>query len=287
MDIRELKLFLKLAETLHYARTSQVMAISPSALSRTVQRLEDEVGEKLFERDNRSVSLTTAGIHFREYARDVIERWNQLNETLLGEADVISGELTVYSSVTGCYEVLPPILGELRDKYPEIHVNLITGSVNDALANAGEGNADIVIAAEPDNLPSTMEFFPILSTPMVLISSKANIDIYDSDFDISQAPIILPDKSIFRKRIDDWFHNKGIKPLVYSEASGNEAIIAMSRLGFGVGIVPKVVADHTLYVDDLQVEDSGMEPLSVGLLIQKRRLTNPVVKAFLSVINKG
>lgn len=282
MDIRELKLFLKLAETLHYARTSQVMAISPSALSRTVQRLEDEVGEKLFERDNRSVSLTSAGMHFREYARDVIERWNQLKETLQGEAEVIRGEITVYSSVTGCYEVLPPILKQLRDKYPEVHVNLITGSVNDAFAHAGDGTADIVISAEPDHMPSSLEFYPIISTPMVFIG----LDIRSGGFNLETSPMILPDKSLFRKRIDEWFHKKGIKPVIYSEASGNEAIIAMSRLGFGVGIVPKVVVDHTFFSSDVDVVETDMQPFNVGLLIQKRRLTNPVVKAFLSVVEQ-
>ena len=289
MDIRELKLFLKLAETLHYARTSQVMAISPSALSRTVQRLEDEVGEKLFERDNRSVSLTAAGMHFREYAKDVIERWGLLQETIQGEADIISGELTLYSSVTGCYEVLPPILKKIREEFPQIHINLITGSVNDAFATATDGSADIVISAEPDNLPATLDFYPVISTPMVFIKSKndstLNFEIKDVNFDPTDIPMILPDKSLFRKRIDDWFHDRGVKPLIYSEASGNEAILAMSRLGFGVGIIPKVVVEHSLFSNDLEVAESDMRPFNVGILIQKRRLTNPAVKAFLSVVD--
>lgn len=288
MDIRELKLFLKLAETLHYARTSQVMAISPSALSRTVQRLEDEVGEKLFERDNRSVSLTQAGLHFRDYAKDVLDRWNLLTETLQGEAEEISGEITIYSSVTACYEILPPILKKLRELYPKIHLNLITGSANEAYANAVDGTSDIVISAEPDTIPTNLEFFPIISTPMVLIApstdSPLDIDITDSGFDLTDTPMIFPDKSMFRKRIDDWFHEQGVKPFVYSEASGNEGIIAMSRLGFGVGIVPKVVVDHTIFNKDLDVVETDMKPFNVGILIQKRRLTNPIVKAFLSIV---
>ncbi len=290
MDIRELKLFLKLAETLHYARTSQVMAISPSALSRTVQRLEDEVGDKLFERDNRSVTLTPAGLHFRDYAKDVLERWNLLQETIAGESDIISGELTVYSSVTGCYEVLPPILKSLRDKYPDIHIHLITGSVNDAFSLASEGSADIVISAEPDNLPPTLEFFPIISTPMVFIApsseSPLEIDITKETFDCSETPMILPNKSIFRKRIDEWFYEKGVKPLIYSEVSGNEAILAMSRLGFGIGIIPKVVVEHSLFSSDIAVVETDMKPFDIGLLIQKRRLSNPIVKAFLTVVKE-
>jgi LysR family transcriptional regulator, positive regulator for ilvC len=283
MDIRELKLFLKLSETLHYGRTSQIMAISPSALSRTIQRLEDEVGEKLFERDNRSVSLTIPGIHFRQYARDVIDRWEALSNTLKGESNVIRGEITLYSSVTGCYEVLPPILERLREKYPEVHVHLISGSANDSVLTASEGLADIIVAAEPETLPPNLEFYPVLSTKMVLISSAKTYNL-NFEMDYSTVPMILPDKSIFRKRIDDWFLEMGIKPDIYSEVSGNEAIIAMSRLGFGVGIVPMVVVNHSPYLSDLRVLDSKITPVEVGILIQKRKLSNPCVRAFLSVV---
>ena len=61
MDFNELRLFNHLAGTLHYGKTSRACNISPSALSRTIVRLEEEVGHKLFYRDNRSVELTDTG----------------------------------------------------------------------------------------------------------------------------------------------------------------------------------------------------------------------------------
>jgi len=61
MDYGALHLFLHLSRTLHFGKTSRECHLSPSALSRTIQRLEGEVGQALFERDQRSVSLTTAG----------------------------------------------------------------------------------------------------------------------------------------------------------------------------------------------------------------------------------
>lgn len=287
MDIRELKLFLKLAETLHYARTSQVMAISPSALSRTVQRIEDEVGEKLFERDNRSVQLTKAGHLFREYAVDVIDRWNALQESLAGVSDEVAGSISVYSSVTGCYQVLPGILEKLRKNYPGVHVNLITGSVSEGVSQAMDGNADIVIAAKPDVLPSTLEFREVFSTPMVFIAPAIECSVRESlevESDWGCIPMILPDKGMFRKRIDRWFREQEVPPLIYSEVSGNEAIIAMVRLGFGVGALPEVVVKSSLFAGDVEILniDNPMEDFKVGLLIQKRRMNNPCVQAFLS-----
>ena len=75
MDIRALEHFLTLAETLHFGRTSRLCHISPSALSRSIRQLEQEVGTTLLYRDNRRVSLTREGERFRDYARQAVSDW--------------------------------------------------------------------------------------------------------------------------------------------------------------------------------------------------------------------
>ena len=65
MDLRDLKLFLHLAESCHFGRTARAMHVSPSTLSRQIQRLEEDVGHALFLRDNRTVTLTEAGERLR------------------------------------------------------------------------------------------------------------------------------------------------------------------------------------------------------------------------------
>jgi Mn-dependent DtxR family transcriptional regulator len=69
MDYDTLRLFLHLSRTLHFLRTSRACHVSPSALSRAVQRLERETGWPLFERDRRSVRLTPEGARFAAHAR--------------------------------------------------------------------------------------------------------------------------------------------------------------------------------------------------------------------------
>ncbi|VFS46310.1 Morphology and auto-aggregation control protein [Budvicia aquatica] len=61
MDLRDLKLFLHLAESQHFGKTAKATYVSPSTLSRQIQRMEDELGQMLFLRDNRTVQLTDAG----------------------------------------------------------------------------------------------------------------------------------------------------------------------------------------------------------------------------------
>src|SRR5689334_15453137 len=66
---QELSLFLRLAESLHFARSAKAAHMSPSALTRFIQRLEEELGQPLFQRSRRGVTLTRAGEIFRDHAR--------------------------------------------------------------------------------------------------------------------------------------------------------------------------------------------------------------------------
>jgi hypothetical protein len=61
VDLRDLKMFLHLAESRHFGRSARAMHVSPSTLSRQIQRLEEDLGQPLFVRDNRTVTLTEAG----------------------------------------------------------------------------------------------------------------------------------------------------------------------------------------------------------------------------------
>jgi len=72
MDVRQLRQFVHLAEALHFGRASAAANVSPSALSRSIRQFEAEVGAVLFDRDNRSVTLTRQGVAFLAWTRDVL-----------------------------------------------------------------------------------------------------------------------------------------------------------------------------------------------------------------------
>jgi LysR family positive regulator for ilvC len=92
MDSYTIRLFISLSETLHFGKTSAACNISPSALSRQISRLEEEVGVRLFDRDNRGVGLTQAGRIFVEYAKDQEARFLDLRNRLLEESSSLKGE---------------------------------------------------------------------------------------------------------------------------------------------------------------------------------------------------
>ena len=97
VDIPSLKLFITLARNLHFGKTSEEMHLSPSAVSRAVQRLEDQLGHSLLVRDNRSAQLTEEGQIFLEYALEVVKRYEALQQSLSGHSDVLRGQLSLFA----------------------------------------------------------------------------------------------------------------------------------------------------------------------------------------------
>ena len=129
-----------------------------------------------------------------------------------------------------------------------------------------------------------MAFKPVITTPLLFIAPKSSIDI-NQGIDWKQTPIIVPEGGVSRKRIDSWFHKQEIKPRIYAQVSGNEAIVSMVSLGFGIGVAPKIVLDHSPIAGRVRVLDiqPELEPYDVGLCVLEKKLKNPLVEAFWSL----
>lgn len=287
MDIRTLTLFKHLAGSLHFGRTSRACHITPSALTRTVQRLEEELGHALFVRDNRSVALTQAGKRFLIYAEEVIQCWQDLSNDLAGDG-VLRGEMSLYCSVTAVYGILPELLGRFRERYPDVHITLQTGDAARAVAKVQSGEADVTIAALPEKKPSRLHFLKMLETPLVFIAPRRfpeTVVMGEGGIDWRQTPVIMAERGLSRKWVADWFLDKKVEPNIYARVAGNEAIIAMVSLGCGIGVVPKLVLEKSPLrdqVSELRVVPE-LAPFTVGVCTTGRNLTNPVVRAFWEV----
>lgn len=287
MDIRNLKLFRHLAGTLHFARTSQACYITPSALTRVIQRLEAELGETLFIRDNRSVELTPAGSAFKKYSDDVLQRWDRLHDELSSE-DILEGELSLYCSVTAAYGILPDLMSRYRKAHPSVKIHLETGDAAKAILKLSAQDADMVIAALPDLLPKDFVFQTLFQTPLIFITSLQYPEIIlhaEGGIDWERTPLIIPDHGLSRDRIDQWFAKENFIPNIYSQVAGNEAIIVMVSLGCGIGLIPRMVLEKSPFFNRVKILDETPElpPFVIGLCTREKNLANPRVKALWSI----
>ncbi|RRJ82234.1 HTH-type transcriptional activator IlvY [Aestuariirhabdus litorea] len=282
-----LEQFLVLSESLHFSRASELCHVSPSTLSRVVQRLESEVGAPLLYRDNRSVMLTPAGREFQRYAREVVERWWQLKERI-GESGPLGGELSIYCSVTASYRFLPELLSEFRRRHPGVEINLRTGDAALSLPKLMGGEADLVIAARPEELSADFHFQPISETPLQLIAPLLEggvLSSLEAGASWYELPLVQAESGLARTYLDAWFVEQGIEPNVYATVAGNEAIVAMVNLGCGVGVVPELVLQNSPVVDRVKVLpiEPRLPAFEIGLCVRGRSLQKPAIKALWSI----
>ena len=288
MDSHALRLFLSLADNLHFGKTSREQHVSPSALSRSIKQLEDELGAPLFLRDNRSVRLTREGHQFREYASDVINGWHAIRQTFKQDQLILHGELSLYCSVTASYSFLYDILSSFRQDYPRIEMKLHTGDPAKAVERVQEGLEDLAIGARPDSLPAGIEFQPIArselcfigpQSPQLLSEEQLRHPMAESWRDVS---MILSEEGLARTRTDLWLKSHNIKPRIYAQVSGNEAIVSMVSLGFGIGVVPQIVLDNSPLTARIRIYDiqPPLTAYDIGLFALEKRLKDPLINAF-------
>ena len=288
MDARSLQLFLALAENLHFGRTSREQHISPSALSRSIKQLEDRVGAPLFLRDNRSVTLTREGQLFREYAGDTLRSWDSLRQSMRDDSDTLRGELSLYCSVTASYSFLYDILNDFRSNHPHIEIKLHTGDAAKAVERVQEAREDIAIGARPDSLPPGVVFQPIARSDLRFIGPMNALTLSDEQIrqptleNWRDVPMILSEEGLARTRIERWLRRHGIRPKIYAQVSGNEAIVSMVSLGFGIGVVPQIVLDNSPLASRICTYDiePPLTPYDIGLFALEKRLKEPLVNAF-------
>lgn len=278
MDTRALEQFVTLADTLHFGRAARACHVSPSALTRSIQRLEDELGVSLFRRSNREVALTRSGRGFLAYARDSLADWEAIRQQLMAESGELQGEIAIYCSVTASYSFLFELLAQFRQAHPRIEIKLHTGDPENAIDRVQSGLSDLAIGAQPDRLPAGLAFRQSAISPLVFIAAD------DQPAVLGQSPMILPERGLARQRVDAWMAQKGWSPSIYAQVAGNEAIVSMVSLGFGIGVVPLIVLENSPLKGTVRVLDArpALKPYRVGLFCLEKRLGRPIIQAFWS-----
>ncbi len=265
------------------------MHVSPSTLSRQIQRLEEDVGHTLFLRDNRTVALTEAGERLRQFAQQTLLQYQQLRHVMDLNGPSLNGELRLFCSVTAAYSHLPSILDRFHAEHPQVEIKLTTGDAADAIEMAQSREADLAIVGRSESLPASIDFTPLGLIPLVLIAPALPCPVRSQATqpspDWAQIPFILPDQGPARRSIDLWFRRRRIpNPQIYATVSGHEAIVSMVALGCGIALLPDVVLENSpepVRNRVLTLENGeSVAPLELGVCVQKKRLGEPLIHAF-------
>lgn len=284
MDIRSLRLFIHLAEELHFGRAAELSHLSPSAATRMLQRLESEFGVLLLERDRRRVAVTRSGSELLVYAREAVQQWELVQARLCAHQRQPAGRLRLFCSVTAAYSVLASILPQVRVRYPDIEIHLITGDQALAAQRVMEGREELAITAHPGQVPDALDFQTLSHSPLVCIAPRTPCQVTEQlavgEADLAGVPLIVPESGLIRSRLENWFKTAQVVPQVYAYVSGHEAIVSLVALGFGLSVVPRIVIESSPLKEQVVIYEQGPElgSFEIGLIARRASLQESVVR---------
>jgi len=241
LDLDQLRAFVTVADLRSFRQAADELHLSPPALSRRIERLEERVGARLLERTSRSVRLSVVGEAFVERVRSVLE---DLDDAVLGVNELSSGHsgrLTVAAVPSAACGFVPQALARLAERYPRVRVRLLDGSLQaTALAVLG-GQADIGIGFHDDAIPG-LEAELLGEEPYLLAlpaghrwAGRRAIRLQDLGIE----PVLsLAAGSGNRGLLDQQLAQAGVELRITHEAAHVWALIGMVEAGMGCALVP-------------------------------------------------
>lgn len=169
--IRQLRCFLTLSEVLNYGRASRALYLSQPTLTFQIKSLEEAFGVRLFDRNRNRVSLTEAGLEFREYARTILRTVEEAKERLQGVESRL--RLRICCGPVGQFVVLPGLIRSLSRDYPGFELEVCELSTEQQIAALPEGKIDALLMVAALPIPG-LRFDPIRKESLVAIIPKGS-----------------------------------------------------------------------------------------------------------------
>lgn len=286
MDDTDYLAFSHLAGSLHFGRSARALGMSPSALSRRVQTMEEELGSRLFERTRQKVALTQAGDLFLRFTRKRQAELEELKHRLREEEASPTGELVIACTVTACHTILPTLLARFRRTFPRVTLRLFTQDATRSLAQLEDGEVDLAVIPAERGGPTGLDSQPIGRTEFSFIAPveapELEALLLANPPILGDLPWVAPLGGVERTRLLTWLAGYGESPRIVAEVRGNEGIIAMVTLGNGVALVPELVLRSSPLKDRVRiVEGLDLPPgYDVALCRRPESRARHLVRAF-------
>lgn len=284
MDLRQLRFFVTLADTLNFHRAAERLNMSQPPLTVAIRKLEDEFGVKLFDRYSRGVGMTAAGLAALGPAREALAHASLVREAaLLGFAGEIGGlKIGFVGSATS--EVLPRIIPAFRAAYPKVTVDLVemtSASIVDAVA---AGQIDVGLVRMPVVCPPELEIHAIEKDQLVVackedhpVAKRVDVALEalaDTPFIIHSPVSILHAVTLLACQ------KAGFAPQVAQAAIQVQTILSLVRSGLGVALVP---AKMVRFTPDGVVLRPLVEPVEIATGIACHRNASRLVRHFVDL----
>lgn len=286
MDLRHLRYFATVAEEKHFGRAAERLHIAQPPLSRQIQALEKELGFALFDRSNRRVELTPAGVVLLRHCRKLFEAVDLAVHEAKRASQGESGRIMVSYPSSLAYSGLTELLRAFRARFPQVEVALRELPPQHQVDEIHAGRVDIGFVRPPVDDPSLATEL-VRQEPLLValpeghaLAAKARIPLAA----LAREPFVLfprPRGPAYFDHLMRLFRDAGFTPRIVQEAPQLD-IVSLVAAGFGVSVLPSSL--RSLRRAGIVLRPIVGNPQTALLAVWLRDNRSAVLEEFLEVV---
>jgi len=236
MELRSLNYFVRIAELGSITRAASHLRLAQPALTRHVQRLEEELGVALFTRANRGVRLTEAGEKLLESASRILRDVERTGDEIRAQDAHPSGRIILGITPTLCPILVPELFARMRHDFPRVELKVMHAGMVRLEAFLIDGRVDVALLSELSRSRLIVST-GLAEEEMVLVTPPgARLPGIVGGEELSRTPLILGDG--LRAAMDALLAGRGIELNVAIEVNDNETMRLMVAQGAAASILP-------------------------------------------------
>lgn len=290
MELAQLEAFIQVAHHRSFSRAAEALFLTQPSVTARIQSLEREIGERLFERTGRSVTLTDAGHAFMPHAQRAMTAVQEGTDAIEAVRHGDVGSIRIGASSSIATYVLPSILKRFREARPRVHVYLNTGRSEDIIERllAGDLNVAIVRLTQHPEVEAVHLFnddLALVVEPSHPFAARGRVTVAEA----GREPFLFFERtSSYHSLVYSMFLRAGVVPEAAMELDSMETTKHMVEAGIGVAILPVISVDREVKNGELKmVEIRDMEQPAqreMGVHVLRNRMIAAPIREFLRLL---
>ncbi len=282
MEFDQLQYFLRVADAANFTRAAEELGISQPALSRSIQRLEEELGQPVFERKGRSVALTEAGTLLQRRAQHILSVIEDTKAEICDDGE--SGRVRIGAIPTIAPFFLPDVLRKFSQEFPRARLVVHEETTDKLIKSCTQGEIDVGVLALPISVKylEVQELFEeellLVLPPDHPLAEKPHIQLSD----IEPLPFVLLDEAhCLTDHIVSFCRQRSFQPVAVEHTSQLAMVQELVSLSHGVSMIPEMA--RRLDQSDRRIYRvfSGVKPVrKVAAIWNPYRFQSKLLTAF-------
>jgi DNA-binding transcriptional LysR family regulator len=291
MDLDYLTTFLEIAKQGSFSRAGQKLFLSQPAVSAQIRQLEEEYGQKLFDRVGKSMKLTAAGEVLLGYAGRLITMKNDSLRAVADQSSAPRGTLAVGANEATCLYVLPNVFAEFHLRFPSVQISVYRNFSRKVVEKVEDGAVDVGIVTLPVKSPS-LRTHPIFRDRLMLMVSPSNPLARNKTVtlaEIANQPLIIPKTGFTRQLLDKLFRPYRAQLRIPMELPSIGMIKRFVAAGLGVSLISSSFARDEVRAGKVKLIEISDVDLwrELGIIYRRDRTLPRSAAAFVSMVRQG